>query len=56
MLGKLKISFNTGSIIIKANTASGKLSGKEIKKYPRNFFTIINLLAALAQNFLPIRS
>ena len=53
MLGKLKISFNTGSIIIKANT---ELSGKEIKKYPRNFFTIINLLAALAQNFLPIRS
>ena len=38
MLEKPKLSFNIGSITIKANI---ELSEKETKKYPRNFFTII---------------
>ena len=38
MLEKPKLSFNIGSITIKANI---ELSEKETEKYPRNFFTII---------------
>ena len=38
MLEKLKLSFDIGSITIKANI---ELSGKKTKKYPRNVFTII---------------
>ena len=38
MLKKLKLSFDIGSITIKANI---ELSEKETEKYPRNLFTII---------------
>ena len=38
MLEKPKLSFDIGSITIKANI---ELSGKETEKYPRNVFTII---------------
>ena len=38
MLDKRKLSFDIGSITIKANT---ELSEKTPEKYPRNFFTII---------------
>ena len=38
MLEKTKLSFDVGSITIKANT---ELSGKKTEKYPRNVFTII---------------
>ena len=38
MLEKLKLSFDIGSITIKANI---ELSEKETEKYPRNVFTFI---------------
>ena len=38
MLEKPKLSFNIGSITIKANTG---LSEKETEKYPRTVFTVI---------------
>ena len=38
MLEKPKLSFNIGSITIKANI---KLSGKDTEKYHRNIFMII---------------
>ena len=38
MLEKPNLRFNIGSITVKATI---ELSGKEIKKYPRNFFMII---------------
>ena len=38
MLEKPKLSFDIGSITLKANK---EFSEKETKKYPRNFFTII---------------
>ena len=38
MLEKLKVSFDIGSITIKANT---ELSGKETEKYLRNVFMVI---------------
>ena len=38
MLEKLKLSFDVGSITIKANI---ELSEKETEKYPRNVFTFI---------------
>ena len=38
MIENPKLCFDIGSITIKANI---ELSGKETKKYPRDFFTII---------------
>ena len=39
-VGKAKLSFDIGSITIKAHI---ELSEKETEKYPRNFFTIITV-------------